>query len=289
MNLKSFCESSNNLYKYLKLKIFLRLPYQLINLDKIDKNLSNNFFVPVGKHYKQQRIYFILEESSYFSEILNEMLDENDIDNKLRDFPLVKSKTISDLQLLIQEKMDYFGSDKGTYHGYHKAYGQLLSSFHTGKNILKLLEIGVGTKNILLPSNMGKNGVPGASLRAWKNVFPYSQVYGADIDEKLTNIPDINCFYLDQRLKSSWVNLGKLMKGYKIDLLIDDGLHSISTNLNSLQYAIRFLNPGGIVVIEDVPDRMLKIWAILIPYLEKDWNFYKYKGYKSNLIIAKLK
>ena len=49
-------------------------------------------------------------------------------------------------------------------HNYHLVYSAL---FKNKNNVKKILEIGIGTNNTKLISNMGQNGIPGASLRAF--------------------------------------------------------------------------------------------------------------------------
>ena len=52
------------------------------------------------------------------------------------------------------------GSDKSTYHNYDTLYDCLFSDF-VGKEI-NFFELGLGTNNTDVPSNMGEDGVPGA-------------------------------------------------------------------------------------------------------------------------------
>ena len=58
-------------------------------------------------------------------------------------------------------------------------------------NNLNIFEVGLGTNNVDVPSNMGKDGKPGASLRAWRDYFP-----NADIDTRILFKEDkIQTFY----------------------------------------------------------------------------------------------
>ena len=47
-----------------------------------------------------------------------------------------------------------------------------------------VLEIGIGSNDPKMPSSMGRNGVPGASLLLWREIFPNAHVIGADSDKK---------------------------------------------------------------------------------------------------------
>ena len=61
------------------------------------------------------------------------------------------------------------------------------------------MEVGLGSNNTELLSNMGSDGKPLASLRAWRDYFPNAQIYGADIDKDiLTNEERIKTFFVDQ-------------------------------------------------------------------------------------------
>jgi hypothetical protein len=153
---------------------------------------------------------------------------------------------------------DKFGSDKSTTHNYHYLYGFLLSNL---PNPYKLLEIGLGSNNTSIPSNMGELGRPGASLRAFKEFSPDSEIVGADIDSTIS-VEKCSVFHVDQLRPESFASITK-GAGYGFDLIIDDGLHSPDANLNTLHFALRHLSPGGFVVVEDIPQEALPIWGIV--------------------------
>ena len=77
---------------------------------------------------------------------------------------------------------DQYGSDKASKHNYHLIYGTVLSEKFAIKNIL---EVGMGTNNLDVASNMGKLGKPGASLRAFRDFCVNAEIYGADIDRRI--------------------------------------------------------------------------------------------------------
>ena len=75
----------------------------------------------------------------------------------------VANADTEELRALFQK----YGSDKSTGHNYHLLYSWLLAP-KRGED-LSMLEIGLGTNNIDVPSNMGLEGRPGASLRAFRD------------------------------------------------------------------------------------------------------------------------
>jgi len=115
----------------------------------------------------------------------------------------------SSSNLELNKLFDLYGSDKGTAdnsskkpyswnsHTYGAYYSKLFD--HCKKNIFRIFECGLGTNNVTIPSNMGVNGKPGASLRAWKDYFQNANIYDGDIDKNiLFDEPRIKTFYVDQ-------------------------------------------------------------------------------------------
>ena len=126
---------------------------------------------------------------------------------------------------------------------------------------------------------MGTSGKPGASVKALRDYFKNSYVYGADIDKRiLFKDKRIKTYYTDQGHQNS---IDKVLKkiNKKFDLIIDDGLHAPYTNLNTLISSLKYLNKNGYLIIEDIPFRSQSIWEIV--------NFILNKKYKTNLIKTK--
>jgi hypothetical protein len=154
------------------------------------------------------------------------------------------------------------GSDKGDHerHNYTTIYSAIFSRVR--KHRLKLFELGIGTTNPGIASNMGSNGKPGASLRGWREVFPNALIYGADIDgEILFEENRIETFYCDQCdreiIRGLW-RQPALRDG--MDIIIDDGLHTFESNTTFLEESLRVLLPNGVYVIEDIPDEAVDQW-----------------------------
>jgi hypothetical protein len=154
-----------------------------------------------------------------------------------------------------------YGSDKASTHNYYLVYGNILSKF-IGKEI-SLLEIGLGTNNTDVVSNMGIWGKPGASLRAFRDFLVNANIYGADIDERvLFNERQIQTFYTDQTNPQMLDSLGKKVSG-GFDIIIDDGLHSPDANINTLTFALKHIKKGGHIIIEDIHEESLEIWNVV--------------------------
>jgi tetratricopeptide (TPR) repeat protein len=158
-----------------------------------------------------------------------------------------------------------FGSDKSTGgHNYHHLYGEILK----GKDdISYVLEIGLGTHNVDVVSNMGPSGVPGASLRALREYLPNATILGADVDERILFQEDrIRTYFVDQTDLTSLESLGRNIPD-SIDLIIDDGLHAPNANLAVLAFGLKRLKNNGWLVIEDIPERAVPFWKIVAALL----------------------
>lgn len=172
----------------------------------------------------------------------------------------------------LKNLFDAFGSDKGSFHGYHLLYASILSKINSPRP--HIAEIGLGTNLTDVPSNMGRRGTPGASLRAWRDYYSGNcVVIGLDVDNRiLFTESGITTFHIDQLDPGSFDTLrGSLAKG-QLDLFIDDGLHSPIANLNFLNHATYFIKSGGFLVIEDIGSRSLVVWELVQRLCPSDWK-----------------
>ena len=182
---------------------------------------------------------------------------------------VLNGKTNQDLKIL----MDNYGSDKGgknNEHNFAQYYSQI---FHNQKDkIENFLEIGLGTNDINMPSNMGKDGKPLASLRAWRDYFKNANIYGADIDRNILNDENrIKTFYVDQTNPDSIKDLFNQIGNKSFDIILEDGLHEFNANICFFENAINFLKTDGVYIIEDV---YYKDQEKFIRYFEKtSYNF----------------
>lgn len=122
--------------------------------------------------------------------------------------------------------------DKGTAHSYIETYEKLFEPIRiTASNVM---EIGC---------------FYGHSLRMWKEYFPNAFIDSIEI------IPEL-CFE-EERIKvycgdSNSIDIANNFKDNFFDVIIDDGLHTFESQLNTLEIYFPKLKKGGIYVIEDV-------------------------------------
>ena len=88
---------------------------------------------------------------------------------------------------------------------------------------------------------------------------PSKETFSNEILSYLFNIIDIlfNCdriqtYYVDQLDFLSFYNFSIQTNNICYDMIIDDGLHSIGANFNTLLFALDRLNNNGWIVIEDI-------------------------------------
>ncbi len=190
----------------------------------------------------------------------------------------------------LTELMNFYGSDKGgknNHHNYTNYYSDLFT--HRKNDIKNFLEIGIGTNNEKLVSNMGSAGVPLASLRAWRDYFINADIYGADIDKKILQNEDrIRTFYVDQTnpnsIKELFRNIGKV----KFDVILDDGFHQFEANICFFENSIKHLDINGMYIIEDVHYKNHKKFIDYFKSKKYDFsliNIYHKNNYKNNCII----
>ncbi len=152
------------------------------------------------------------------------------------------------------------GSDKAhAWHNYGHIYNYILGPL-TG-NVRSILEVGIGSNNLDVPSNMGAVGVPGASLRAWRELFPSAQITGADIDRRVLFVePGIQTCFVDQTDAATVRQLFADRGDRPFDLIIDDGLHTFEANRSLLEGAYPHLAEDGWYIVEDVPYSDICAW-----------------------------
>jgi len=176
------------------------------------------------------------------------------------------------------EIMDRNKSDKGDknntgyHHNYTKLYYHIFKDINT--NPLRIFELGLGTNNTNIPSNMGILGRPGASLYGWSEFFENSEIFGADIDKDILFKTDrIKTFYCDQTnpdiIKQLW-NEPELNENF--DIIVEDGLHTFEANVCFFENSIHKLKENGYYIIEDISNSEINLFKQKINEWIKKYN-----------------
>jgi hypothetical protein len=159
-----------------------------------------------------------------------------------------------------------------SWHNYTTFYYSIFKDL-SNKN-LRIFELGLGTNNVNIPSNMGSNGRPGASHFGWSEFFFNSHIFGADIDtDILLNTDKIKTFYCDQRnpeiIKKMW-NEPDLQDNF--DIIVEDALHRFYANACFFENSIHKLKKNGYYIIENINNceefmfiDKIKEWEIQYP------------------------
>jgi hypothetical protein len=210
------------------------------------------------------------------------------------------TKRISAVNVFASTKMcsvmTRYGSDKGSgWHNYTTIYSALFSGLHNSK--LAIFELGLGTNNPSLPSSMRDHGLPGGSLRGWRELFPSSLVFGADIDRSCLFHEDrIQTFYCDQLDEQAIAELWAqppLQAG--MDIIVDDGLHTFDGNISFIGGSLQHIRANGTYVVEDILGSTFERWLERLPKLVQqfpDFDFALVKmpdvpnKYDNNMLFA---
>ena len=165
----------------------------------------------------------------------------------------IKKKIDLDNYTIETNNLDYlfnhFGSDKGTLikHPYDKkkekiighSFGQFYEKyFNEFKNEkFDLLEIGAWK---------------GASIAAFSKYFENANIFGLDknfkFEYKSKKITFLNC---DTTNIKDLKKIEKKIKNSRFRIIIDDGSHFLSDIIHNLKFFFKFLDNGGLYIIED--------------------------------------
>jgi hypothetical protein len=162
--------------------------------------------------------------------------------------------------------MTKYGSDKGnSWHNYTTIYSEIFGPLRNRK--LRIFELGLGRDHPALAESIGVDGLPGASLRGWREIFPGAIIYGGDIDRSILFTENrIQTFYCDQldqaAIRDLWAQPALVDK---MDLIIEDGLHTFEGNASFLAGSLDHVLPGGFYSIEDIMTKDLDRWHEHLP------------------------
>jgi len=129
------------------------------------------------------------------------------------------------------------GTDKNTGHSYISNFYEKEFLNYKDKDI-SLLEIGIDC---------------GASLKLWSEYFKNAEkIVGIDIGNyippKYKNIKNVTYIFEDAYNKEVSNKLGTF------DIIIDDGPHTLESQIKSIEYYLPKLNENGILIIEDIQE-----------------------------------
>ena len=129
-------------------------------------------------------------------------------------------------------------TDKNTRHSYLPLYESLLEPIkETAANIL---EVGVHT---------------GGSIKLWYDYFPKAMIYGCDIQD-IVSIPELktNNRVLLNLHETAYTKeyIQKNFANKKFDFLLDDGPHTLASQIEFVELYSSLLAENGILIVEDV-------------------------------------
>ncbi|KAL7528313.1 hypothetical protein ACHAXR_002376 [Thalassiosira sp. AJA248-18] len=143
----------------------------------------------------------------------------------------------------VEDLMYKYKSDKSRDdHGYTKLYNMILSPIrHSVRNIT---EVGIAA---------------GQSLQAWYRYFPNAEIHAFDVHWMDDRVKE-NLGHLKPRVHSHIVNIlddrgGMNELGFlneSMDLIIEDGPHTVGSQEDFLIKLFPLLKPGGFYIIEDI-------------------------------------
>lgn len=164
---------------------------------------------------------------------------------KINSLTIDSTNTISDLCLLGKkyptDKSPYSKEDNGSghNHAYTAIYDLLFASARYKE--IKIAEIGI-------LNNM--------SMLCWRDYFPHAKLFGFEYDlgylenGKSANLNNTVYDFINITDK---ISIEKCMVDYgKFDIIIEDSTHRFEDQIRFIDVAHKYLNPGGILIIEDI-------------------------------------
>lgn len=139
-------------------------------------------------------------------------------------------------EVTFRELFAKYPTDKDTDHSYAQPYEELFTPLR--HRVKAILELGIDR---------------GGSLLAWRDYFPQAQIYGADIlDCRHLDEPRIRTFQADLRIGVEVAGrVLSQLKPHELDIVIDDGPHSLVQQFGCLFLLWPHLKPGGLYIVED--------------------------------------
>ena len=127
------------------------------------------------------------------------------------------------------------GTDKNSTHNYIEGFYEANFASYQNVNSLSLLEIGVNN---------------GGSLYLWNKYFVNGNILGIDIIDNLKeDWKELNNtkYIITDAYNSSFVEILP-----QFDIIIDDGPHSLESQIFFLENYLDKVKPNGLLIIEDI-------------------------------------
>ena len=140
------------------------------------------------------------------------------------------------------------GTDKDTFHSYIELYEQLLAPFVD--KAITLVEIGIQYGGSML---LWQDYLPKAQFIFVDNVYSiHPKIPGRLDPERVTLLFEDAYDYREHECHVR--SVARLLPSGGIDFIIDDGPHTLQSQIDFLRIYLPSLNKGGVAVIEDVQD-----------------------------------
>lgn len=133
-------------------------------------------------------------------------------------------------------------------------------SHHPGIKKLKYTDFYQRYFSLISPNILLEIGVAGGqSLRAWKEMFPNAKVIGLDIDPNCAAVNSDLLIYTGDQKDTNLIEKILTNEGVP-DVVIDDGGHKRSEQLNTFTYLYPKLPKPSLYIIEDLQTNYLPNW-----------------------------
>lgn len=119
----------------------------------------------------------------------------------------------------------------------------------------------------------------GGSLELWRKYFPMAEIIGIDIEDK-EEVPGVRIIKGDQLDPETYASIGT------VDILIDDGGHTVEQQLGTLEMLYPKLRAGGLYVIEDSSTNVGTVESIK-EKVHEIGKYYRSIWFLEDLIILK--
>lgn len=129
-------------------------------------------------------------------------------------------------------------TDKQTVH----KYGQIYDSLFDDRAISSIMEIGVSA---------------GGSIAAWSKLYPQATVYGIDASLAHARLveegkPDLFSMKNVQLTEHNAYDASFALALPEVDIFIDDGPHTVDSQIFAIKYYLPKVKEKGVFVIEDI-------------------------------------